>query len=74
MKYPLRVGNLIQLMAWYPLYPDTSFKLPDASSWSPNPDIPPGTAGMILAIENNTVQILTSRGIGWVGEHVLKAI
>ena len=68
-----QVGNLVRTISYYPFYPTSSFKL-SYPSHNPNPDIPPGIPGIILSIENNKVQILTSQGIGWVVESVLTRI
>ena len=69
MNY-FQVGNLVRTISYYPFYPTSSFKL-SYPSHNPNPDIPPGIPGIILSMENNKVQILTSQGIGWVVESVL---
>jgi len=60
-----QIGDLVKTVCYYPFYPTSSFKL-SHPSYNPNPDIPPGTPGIILSMENNKVQILTSQGIGWV--------
>lgn len=64
MNY-FQVGNLVRTICYYPFYPTPSFKLSNPSH-NPNPDIPPGIPGIILSMENNMLQILTSQGIGWV--------
>ena len=66
-------GDLITTRCYHPFYPTSSFKLSNPSH-NPNPDIPPGTTGIILTVELNKVRIITSQGIGWVGEHILNKV
>jgi hypothetical protein len=61
----VKPGDVITTKRFYPFYSTSSFR--DALH-----DVPPGTTGMILSVELNKIQILTSIGIGWVGEHILK--